>query len=91
MSTKVSQDSLNKSESSIEKLVSEMPLSDRDQLPVQIVTPKIEVKLTAYYQSRKRHICNLTKYVSRLSVMIDRTEPVSSIKKIEYTLLKIIS
>ena len=57
--------------------------SNIDQLPVQIVSPKVEVELTSYYQSRKGHICNITKYISRLSVMIDRTEPVSSIKKIE--------
>ena len=70
-----------------------MPGSKIDQLPVQIVSPKVEVELTSYYQSRKGHICNLTKDISRLSVTIDKTEPVSSIKKIEekieYTLFKI--
>ena len=61
-------------------------------MPIQIINPKVEVKLTLYYQSRKGHICNLTKYISRLSVMIDRTEPLSSVKeiqeKVEYTLFK---
>ena len=70
-----------------------MPGSKIDQLPVQIVSPKVEVELTSYYQSRKGHICNHTKYISRLSVMIGRTKPVPSIKKIEqkieYTLFKI--
>ena len=70
-----------------------MPGSKIDQLPVQLVSPKVKAELTSYYQSQKEHICNLTKYISRLSVMIDRTEPVSSIKKIEekieYTLFKI--
>ena len=71
-----------------------MAVSKIDRLPVQTVSPKVEVKLTSYYQSRKGHMCNLTKYISRLSVMIRRTKPVSSIKKfeekIEYTLFKII-
>ena len=53
----------------------EMLVSKIDQLPVQIVSPKVKAELTSYYQSRKGHICNLTKYISRLSVMIDRTEP----------------
>ena len=70
-----------------------MSVSNIDQLPVQIVSLKVEVELTSYYQSRQRHICNLTKYISRLSVMIDRTKPVSSIKeieeKIEYAFFKI--
>ena len=44
-----------------------------DQLPVQTRSPKVEVELTSYYQSQKGHICNLAKYISRLSVMIDRT------------------
>ena len=91
--SKVSQHSSNKSVNSVEKLEPEMLGSKIDQLPVQTVSPKVEVELTSYYQSRKGHICNLTKYISRLSVMIDRTEPVSSIKKIEekieYTLFKI--
>ena len=52
-----------------------MLVSKIDQLPVQIVSPKVKAELTSYYQSRKGHICNLTKYISRLSVMIDRTEP----------------
>ena len=90
---KVSQHSSNKLVNSVEKLESEMPGSKIDQLPVQTVRPKVEVELTSYYQSRKGHICNLTKYISRLSVMIDRTKPVPSIKKIEqkieYTLFKI--
>ena len=91
--SKVSQHSSNKSVSSVEELQSEMPGSKIDKLPVQTVNPKVEVELTSYYQSRKGHICNLTKYIRRLSVMIDRTKPVSSIKKIdekiEYTLFKI--
>ena len=91
--SKVSKHSSNKSVNSIEKLELEMAGSKIDQLPVQIVSPKVEIELTSYYQSRKRHICNLSKYISRLSVMIDRTEAVSSIKKIEenieYTLFKI--
>ena len=66
-----------------------MLVSNIDQLPVQIVSSKVEVELTSYYQNRKGHICNLTKYISRLSVMIDRAEPVSSIKKIEHFLFKI--
>ena len=70
-----------------------MPGSKIDQLPVQLVSPKVKAELTSYYQSQKEHIRNLTKYISRLSVMIDRTEPVSNIKKIEekieYTLFKI--
>ena len=88
-----SQHSSNKSVNSIEKLESEMPGSKIDQLPVQTVRPKVEAELTSYYQSRKGHICNLTKDTSRLSVTIDKTEPVSSIKKIEekieYTLFNI--
>ena len=59
-----------------------MLVSSIDQPPVQIVSPKEEVELTSYYQSQKGHTCNLTKYISRSSVMIDRSEPVSSIKKI---------
>ena len=39
-----------------------MLVSNIDQLPIQIVSPKVEVELTSYYQSRKEHICNLTKY-----------------------------
>ena len=70
-----------------------MLVSNIDQLPVQIVSSKVEVELTSYYQNRKGHICNLTKYISRLSVMIGIPELVSSIKKIEekikYTLFKI--
>ena len=62
-------------------------------MPVQIVSPKVEAELISYYQSLKGQICNLIKYISRLSVMIDRTEPVYSVKKIEekieYTLFKI--
>ena len=89
--SKVRQHSSNKLVNSIEKL--ELLVSNIDQLPVQIAkSPKVEVELTSYYQSRKGHICNLNKYISRLSVMIDRTEPVSSkkkIEKIEYILLKI--
>ena len=42
----VSRRSSNISGSSIEKLVSEMPVSNIDQLPVQIVSPKVEVELT---------------------------------------------
>ena len=91
--SKVSQHSSNKSVNNVEKLESEMPGSKIDRLPVQTVSPKVEVKLTSYYQSRKGHMCNLTKYISRLSVMIGRSKPVSSIKKIEekieYTLFKI--
>ena len=91
--SKVSQHSSNKSVNSVEKLQSEMPESKIDKRPVQTVNPKVEVELTSYYQSRKGHLCNLIKYISRLSVMIDRTKPVSSIKKIEekieYTLFKI--
>ena len=91
--SKFSQHSSNKSVNSVEKLESEMPGSKIDQLPVQTVSPKVEVELILYYQTRKGHICNLTKYISRLSVMVDRTEPVSIIKKIEekiaYTLFKI--
>ena len=91
--SKVSQHSSNKSVNSVEKLESEMLGSKIDQLPVRTVSPKVEVELTSYYQNRKGHICNLTKYISRLSVMINRTKPVSSIKKIEkkieYTLFKI--
>ena len=49
----VSQHSSNKSGNSIEKLVREMPVSNEDQLPIQIVNPKVEAKLTSYYQSRK--------------------------------------
>ena len=30
--------------------------------------------ISHYYQSRKRHLCNLAKYISRLSVMTDRTK-----------------
>ena len=90
--SKVSQHSSNKSVNSVEKLEPEMLGSKIDQLPVQTVSPKVEVELTSYYQSRKGHICNLTKYISRLSVMIDRTEPLSSVKeiqeKVEYTLFK---
>ena len=71
----VNQHSSNKSVNSVEKLESEMPGSKIDRLPVLTVSPKVEVKLTSYYQSRKGHMCNLTKYISRL--------PVSSIKKIE--------
>ena len=37
-----------------------MLVSNIDQLPGQVVSPKVEVELTSYYQSRKRHICNLT-------------------------------
>ena len=88
--SKVRQHSSNKLVNSIEKL--ELLVSNIDQLPVQIASPKVEVELTSYYQSRKWHICNLNKHISRLSLMIDRTEPVSSIKKIEkieYILLKI--
>ena len=59
--SKVSQYSSNKSVNSIEKSESE--------IPVQIVSPKVEAELTSYYQSRKGHICNLTKYISKLSVM----------------------
>ena len=59
-----------------------MLLSNIDQPPVQIVSPKEKVELTSYCQSRKGHTRNLTKYISRSSVMIDRSEPVSSIKKI---------
>ena len=81
--SKISQHSLNKSGNSIEKVESEILVSNIDQLPVQIVSLKAEVELTSYYQSRKGHICNLTKYISRLSVMIGRTKSVSSIKKIE--------
>ena len=70
-----------------------MLVSNIDQLPGQVVRPKVEVELTSHYQSRKGHICNLTKYISRLSVLIGKTKPVSSIKKIEekieYTLFKI--
>ena len=91
--SKVRQHSSNKLVNSVEKWESEMPGSKIYQLLVQTVSPKVQVELTSYYQSRKGHICNLTKYISRLSVMIDRTEPVSSIKKIEekieYTLFKI--
>ena len=43
-----------------------MLVSNIDQLPVQIVSPVVEVELTSYYQSRKGHLCNLTKYISRL-------------------------
>ena len=50
-----------------------MLVSNVDQLPVQIVSRVVEVELTSYYQSRKGHLCNLTKYISRLSVMTDRT------------------
>lgn len=49
--------------------------------------------VTTYYQKRKGHIGSLTKYISRLSVMIDRKEPITNIKtiedKIEYTMFKI--
>ena len=71
--SKVSQHISNKLVNSIENLESEMP--------VQIVNPKVEVELTLYCRSGKGHICNLTKYISRLSVMIDRTEPLSSVKE----------
>ena len=83
--SKFSQDSSNKSGNSIKKVQSEMLVSN--------ISPKVEVELTPYYQSRRGHICNLTKYISRLSVIIERPKPVSSIKKIEekieYTLFKI--
>ena len=79
--SKVSQHSSNKSVNSVQKLELEMPGSKIDQLPVQTVSPNVEVELPSYYQSRKGHICNITKYISRLSVMIDSTEPVSSIKR----------
>ena len=51
-----------------------MPVSNRDQLPVQVVSPKVEVELTSYYQSQKGHICNLTKFISKLLVVIDRIQ-----------------
>ena len=54
--------------------MSEVPVSNRDQLPVQVVSPKVEVELTSYYQSRKGHICNLTKFISKLLVVIDRIQ-----------------
>ena len=57
---KVSQHSSNKSVNRIEKSESEMP--------VQTVSTKVKVELTSYYQSRKGDICNLTKYISKLSV-----------------------
>ena len=60
--SKVSQHSSNKSGNSIEKFESEMLVSNIDQLPIQIVSPKVEVELTSYYQSRKEHIYNLTNY-----------------------------
>ena len=89
--SKVSQDSSNRKQ--YKKIQSEMLVSNIDQLPGQAVSPKVEVELSSYYQSQKGHICNLTKYISRLSVMIDKIEPVSTIKKIEkkieYTLFKI--
>ena len=44
--SKVSQHSSNKSVNSVEKLESEMPGSKIDRLPVQTVSPKVEVKLT---------------------------------------------
>ena len=69
--SKVSYQSSNKSVKSVEKLESEMPGSKIDQLPNQRVSPKVEVELTSYYQSQKGHIGNLTKYISRLSVMIE--------------------
>ena len=52
-------------------------------MPGEIVSPKVEVELTLYYQSQKGHTGNLTEHISRSSVMIDRTELVSSVKKIE--------
>ena len=62
-------------------------MSNIYQLPVQIVSPKVETELTSYYQSRKEYICNITKYISRLPVMIDRIKKIE--EKIEYTLFKI--
>ena len=60
-----------------------MLASNRDQRPLQIVSTKVEVELTSYYQTQKGHACNLSKSITKLSVMIDRTEPVYSIKKID--------
>ena len=60
-----------------------MLASNRDQRPFQIVSTKVEVELTSHYQTQKGHTCNLSKYITKLSVMIDRTEPVYSIKKID--------
>ena len=59
----VSQHSSNKLGKIIEKLVSEMAVSNVDQLPVQIASLKVEVELTSYYQNQKGYICNLTKYI----------------------------
>ena len=47
--SKVRQHSSNKLVNSIEKL--ELLVSNIDQLPVQIASPKVEVELTSYYQS----------------------------------------
>ena len=54
--------------------MSGMSVSNRDQLPVQVVSSKVEVELTSYYQSRKGHICNLTKFISKLLVVIERIQ-----------------
>ena len=54
--------------------MSGMSVSNRDQLPVQVVSSKVEVELTSYYQSRKGHICNLTKFISELLVVIERIQ-----------------
>ena len=59
------------------------------------IDQKLELapSVTTFYQKRKGHIASLTKYISRLSVMIDRNEPIGNIKtveeKIEYTMFKI--
>ena len=53
------------------------------KLVLEMAVSNIEVQLTSYYQSRRGHICNLTKYISRLSVIIDITESLSNIKEIK--------
>ena len=57
-----------------EKLVSQMLLSNTDQLPVQIESPKVDLQLTTYYIGHEGRICNFIKHTSRLPVMIDGTK-----------------
>ena len=57
--SKVNQDNSNKSGNSIKKVQSEMLVSNIDHLPGQVGSPKVQVELASYYQSRKGHIGTL--------------------------------